>query len=126
MAQQLTIEGSLVIAESVGDYQGQSQITNSIKESMTIDQYQSTVYQLTSDSAQTVALGSLSAVNAIQIRVVGNKVRLRLTSSDGTSQAIPVDGFFCLITDSVNITAIDLTRTSGSDTTVYVTICEKG
>lgn len=126
MAQQLKLEGALVIEEAIGDYQGQSQVTNVIKESMTVLQYQSTVYVLSSDTAQTVSLGSLSAVNVLQLRVVGNKVRVRITSSDGTSQAIPVDSFLCIISDSVNITAIDLTRTAGSESTVYVTICQKG
>jgi hypothetical protein len=126
MAQQLTIEGALVIKEAVGDYQGQSQVTNTIAEKMSILQYQNTVYVLSADSAQTVALGALSAVNVLQIRVVGNKVRVRITSSDGTSQAIPVDSFLCIVTDSVSITAVDLTRTAGSETTVYVTICQKG
>ena len=126
MAQQLKLEGALVIEEAIGDYQGQSQVTNTIKESMSVLQYQSTVYVLASDSAQTVSLGSLSAVNVLQLRVVGNKVRVRITSSDGTSQAIPVDSFLCIISDSVSITAIDLTRTAGSESTVYVTICQKG
>jgi hypothetical protein len=126
MAQQLTIEGALVIKEAVGDYQGQSQVTNTIAEKMSILQYQNTVYVLSADSAQTVALGALSEVNVLQIRVVGNKVRVRITSSDGTSQAIPVDSFLCIVTDSVSITAVDLTRTAGSETTVYVTICQKG
>lgn len=126
MSQQLKLEGALVIEEAIGDYQGQSQITNVIKESMTVLQYQSTVYVLSSDSAQTVSLGSLSAVNVLQLRVVGNKVRVRITSSDGTTQAIPVDSFLCIISDSVDITAIDLTRTVGSESTVYVTICQKG
>lgn len=126
MAQQLTIEGALVISEAVGDYQGQSQVTNTIAEKMSILQYQNTVYVLSADSAQTVALGALTEINVLQIRVVGNKVRVRITSSDGTSQAIPVDSFLCIVSDSVSITAVDLTRTAGSETTVYVTICQKG
>lgn len=126
MAQQLTIEGALVISEAVGDYQGQSQVTNTIAEKMSILQYQNTVYVLSSDSAQTVALGALSEINVLQIRVVGNKVRVRITSTDGTTQAIPVDSFLCIVSDSVSITAVDLTRTAGSETTVYVTICQKG
>jgi len=68
----------------------------------------------------------LSAINVLQIRVVGNKVRVRITSTDGSTQAIPVDSFLCIVTDSVDITAVDLTRTAGSETTVYVTICQKG
>lgn len=126
MAQQLTIEGALVISEAVGDYQGQSQVTNTIAEKMSILQYQNTVYVLSADSAQTVALGALTEINVLQIRVVGNKVRVRITSSDGTTQAIPVDSFLCIVSDSVSITAVDLTRTAGSETTVYVTICQKG
>ncbi len=126
MAQQLTIEGALVIREAVGDYQGQSQVTNTIAEKMSILQYQNTVYVLSADSAQTVALGALSEVNVLQIRVVGNKIRVRITSTDGSTQAIPVDSFLCIVSDSVSITAVDLTRTAGSETTVYVTICQKG
>lgn len=81
-------------------------------------------YALASDSVQTVSLGGLTNVHVLILKTSG-KVRTRLTSTDGSSQAIPVDSFLALVTESVAITAIDLTRVTGVDTVVQVFLGEK-
>lgn len=92
---------------------------------MALSRVLSTNISLTSDSVQSVGLGTLSEVNYLSVRADGAKVRLRLTSSDGTTQAIPVDPSFDLRTDSVGITAIDVTRLSGFDCEVFIVLGQK-
>lgn len=71
---------------------------------------------LATDSPESVAFGDLaSGANVVLLQVTNRgKVRARLTSADGTQQAVPVDGLLVLVTQSVPITAIDLMRVSGS------------
>lgn len=80
-------------------------------------------YTLVADTVETVDLGGLTDVSVIVIKSDA-KVRLRITSSDGATQAIPVDGFIALVTKSVIITAIDLTRVAGAETNVHVFLAE--
>lgn len=82
-------------------------------------------YELSSDSPQSVAFGGLASASVVLIKATGGKVRVRLTSADGTSQAIPVDSLLLILSESVAYTAIDLTRVSGTLTTVAVTLAEK-
>jgi len=83
-------------------------------------------YALTSDSAVTVNLSAVdSEANYVSVRVIGSKVIVRITTSDGTSQIVPVDTFFVLRCDSVPITAMTLTRTAGSSASVTLILAKK-
>jgi hypothetical protein len=84
----------------------------------------STTVNLTTDDPYTLSLGALANVNVLMIRAVGGKIRVRVTSSDGSQQAIPTD-FLLLFTGAVNITALDLTRTAGTSTVVSVYMGDK-
>jgi hypothetical protein len=78
-------------------------------------------YDLTSDSPQAVSLGALTAVNFLFIKVSGGgHVRVRVTSTDGATQAVPVDSVYFSTCSLVAITAIDLTRDPGVETLVDV------
>ena len=80
---------------------------------------------LSADSVQSVDLGGLSNVNFLSVRAVGGKIRVRITSADGTNQSIPVDPILVLRSDSVNITALDLTRLANTETEVYIVLAER-
>ena len=82
-------------------------------------------YELTSDALQTVPFGPATNAHVVLIKTVGGKVRVRLTSADGTTQAIPVDSFLLVISESVPFTALDLLRVAGVITTVKVLLGEK-
>ena len=126
MAQQkLVFTGSVDLGAPVGSPSGQPQAIVAFDETSYTQRILSTVLRLTGDSAVTLNLGQLSTVNFLSIRADGGKVRVRITSADGTSQSIPVDPFLILRCDSVGITAIDITRTAGIDTDVYVVLGEK-
>lgn len=126
MTQQLlTRTGSDTITPPVGNPSGQSTVLVSVDERMALQRVLSTNLSLGTDSPVTVSLGTLSEVNYMTVRADGGKVRLRLTSSDGTSQSIPVDPSFSLRSDSVGITAIDVTRVTNTETEVFIVLGQK-
>jgi hypothetical protein len=75
---------------------------------------------LSVDSAVVIPFGSVTNANIVIIKSPVNKVKARLTSADGSVQAIPVDGVLILISQTVPFTALDLTRLPGVDTVVDV------
>lgn len=78
-------------------------------------------YDLQSDSPQVVAFGALAFVNVIFVKVNGGSpITLAMTSSAGTLQATPVDSVAFIISQGVNITAIEITRTPGVETLVDI------
>lgn len=98
-------------------------VSTAISESMELALKDLGEYSLTTDSPVDVDFGGLGATgaNLVFVKVTsGGKVKLALTSTDGSLQGIPVDGYFQLITNSVAITAAQLTRTPGTLTTVKV------
>lgn len=105
---------------------GQAQVAAAYQEQLSVDGVLVTNLTLSSDSPVSVSLGPLSGVNLLSIRAVGGKIRVRVTSSDGSSQALPVDPVLVLMSDSVDITAIDLTRTADIETEVFIVMAEKG
>lgn len=80
-------------------------------------------YDLTSDAVQSVSLGGLAAAGAhiLIVKVTsGGEVKVRITTTDGATQAIPVNSFLVLICTTNPITALDLTRTTGVEAIVKV------
>lgn len=83
-----------------------------------------TVVELDGDAPVSVQFGSLAGANVVLLRATGGKVRARVTSADGSAQAIPVDPLLIQISQAVPVTAIDLTRLAGIVTTVQVFLGE--
>ena len=80
---------------------------------------------LDSEGAVSIPFGGLDAANLVVLKVAGGPVTVRLTSAAGTTQAVPVDTFFTLFSRGANITAIDVTRTPGTLTTIKYFLGEK-
>jgi hypothetical protein len=121
----LELQGSVSVGNQQGMVSGQPTILTSINERMTATSDLAAKYTLSSDTAQTVDLGGLANINFLSVRAVGGKIRVRITSSDGTNQSIPVDPILVLRSDSVNITALDLTRLANTETEVYIVLAER-
>ncbi len=68
---------------------------------------------ITSDAVIPVPFGGVVNAHVVMLKATA-KVRARLTSADGTTQSVPVDGALVLISSSGPITAIDLQRVSGA------------
>lgn len=80
------------------------------------DRIETRTVDLDSDTAESVAFGDLPSASLVVLESPGGKVRARLTSADGTTQSVPVDPLLAIVSLTVPITAIDLTRVSGAGT----------
>lgn len=80
------------------------------------DRIETRTVDLDTDSPESVAFGDLPSASLVYLYAIGGKVRARLTSADGTQQSIPVDPLGFIVSLTVPITAIDLTRAAGSPT----------
>lgn len=120
MADALRLTGSYSTTPYVGVRSGIPSVESPIDERVILVNKTIGQYDLTVDTPVPVDLSGLTQVNVLFVKAIGGKIRLRLTSADGSQQAIPVDSFFALISLSTAITAIDLTRTPGTVTTVDI------
>jgi hypothetical protein len=121
----LELTGSAVAKPPVGSPSGLPTTLVTYDEKLALSRTVSNIYTLTVDTAVSVSLGALTGVNFLSIRTDGAKVRVRLTSTDGSQQSVPVDTLLILRCDSVDITAIDLTRATAIDTDVAVVLGQK-
>lgn len=123
MADRFRFSGSYTLEPALGAPSGGVVSSAPVQEQETLTRKAQLTVDISDDNALAIALGDMSAgVNVIFIRATGGKLRARLTSTDGSQQAIPVDPLLFLISESVVATAIDLTRVAGSTTTVTVEI----
>lgn len=79
---------------------------------------------LAADAPVAVDFGGVVNAHVVILKATG-KVRARVTSADGAAQSIPFDTYLILMSDSVPVTAVDLTRVAGAETTVRVFLAEK-
>ena len=110
---------------SVREPSGDPGLSTLIDERMQLARKHYDELALTADAFQAVSLGGLSGVNVLVLKVVGEKVVVRLTSADGTQQTFPVEEFLALTSISTPLTAIDVQRVAGVTTTVKVFLGEK-
>jgi hypothetical protein len=87
--------------------------------SLTRKDFDSVVLDVDTPVAVNFGSGVTSAA-VVVLKATGGKVRARLTSADGSQQAVPVDDQLLLVSQSVPIIAIDLTRVPGVLTSVDV------
>ncbi len=76
------------------------------------------------DAARTVDFGGVVNAHIVILKATG-KCEARLTSAAGASQVVSFDTYFILMSDTVPVTAITLTRAAGVSTTVRVFLAEK-
>lgn len=93
-------------------------------ETIEVENPHTTQVNLLADAAEPVDFGPVTNAHIV-ILTSDKKFRARLTSAEGVDQAIPIDGVFVLISETVPITAIDLTRLPATDTKVKVFLGEK-
>lgn len=80
---------------------------------------------LDADAPEAVAFGDVANANVVILKAIGGKVTAAITSADGNAQAIPFDTYLILMSETVPVTAITLTRVAGTETTVRVFLAEK-
>lgn len=127
----LILKGSASVAPTVGTPSGEMVNLGPIEERVLVGFRLDQQFDLTVDTAVVVpvlraASGPFNAgAHVLMVKVVGGKVRVRITTSDGSTQAIPVDSFLSLISLAVPITAVDFTRVASTLTTVKLFMAEK-
>lgn len=109
MASTLYLTGNLVTAPLEGG-SGNSIIPFPLEEVVALSKRYYDEITLADNTVTTVSFGGLSEVNVVCMRVTGGKARLRVTTSDGSQQSIPLDPLGLFISKSVPITALDVMR----------------
>lgn len=125
MASSFALTGSYTATPSGAYPSGDPMVTASLDERMSLANELVSQLVLDSEGPTSIPLGGLDKVNLLVLKVAGNPVTVRLTSAAGTTQAIPVDTFLSLFSRGSDITAIDVTRTLGSLTTIKYFLGEK-
>ena len=98
--------------------------TAAISESRGIKAKEVSELLLSVDTPVAVPFGGVANANIVILKAVGGKVRARFTSADGSLQSIPFDTYLILMSETVPVTVIDLTRVAGTETTVRVFLGE--
>ncbi len=125
MADLFAIQGSYSATPGSGAPSADPVITAPLDEKLMLSTEVASQVTLTSDDPLDLSMGGLSYVNALVIKVVGGKVRVQISSSDGLLQSVPVDSFFALVSSSVNITDIKVTRVPATQTVVKYFLGQK-
>lgn len=103
---------------------GTASLTAPIAETLQLKERQLWEEILTVDTPVVVSFGGVANAHVVVVKS-NRKVRVRLTSADGSQQSVPVDGLLHIICKSVPITAIDVMRVAATETKVKVFLGEK-
>lgn len=126
MSDQFTLAGGYTTTPLGGEPSFDPNIDAPINEVTQLVRKKFDTITLTVDTPVAVNFGGLTDANIVILKSTGGvKVRARITSADGTQQAIPFDTFLILMSMDVPITAIDLTRLPATETEVRVFLGEE-
>ena len=89
MAGIFALNGSYTLSPGAGYPSGDATINAPLNESLVLKNETYQQFDLTSDAAYTIPLNGLAAASVIALKVVGGKVRMRLTTDGSQQQAIP-------------------------------------
>lgn len=120
MADTFTLSGSYETHPTTGSPSAVPNVVAPVSEVVQLENKSVQFFVLDADAPVSVQFPAGFTCNVLVVKAQGGKARVRLTSADGSSQAVPVDTFLALISQTVGITAIDLTREPGVLTQVQV------
>lgn len=127
MADRFTLSGSYTTTPLGGEPSFDPNIDAPIDETIQLTKKHIDVISLTVDTPVVVNFGGVTNANIVVLKsTAGVKVRARITSADGTDQAVPFDTFLILMSMDEPITGIDLTREPAVETDVRVFLGEEG
>lgn len=125
MAGIFSLNGSYQVTPGAGYPSGAATISVPLNEALVLRNETYQQFDLTSNTAYDVPFNGLAAAHVIALKVIGGKVVMRVTTTDGSQQAIPVDTFGIFFLGSAPATAIDLTRPTGVPVTVQLFLGER-
>lgn len=120
MSDTFSLQGSLQTTPAVGAPSGFFTLIAQLDEQLVLGVKRQDEVALTVDTPVAVAFGGVANAHVVMLKTIGGKIRARLTSADGSTQAVPVDSFALVMSRTVPVTAIDLTRVTGQATTVEI------
>ena len=121
MADTFTLAGSWSANPAIGAPSGIAYFCTPISEALQLTRKDYDTIVLAADAPVAVDFGGgVTSAHVVIIKATGGKVKVALTSADGTLQAIPVDSMLILISRTVPFTALELTRLAGTATQVEV------
>jgi hypothetical protein len=123
-ADEFVLSGSYATTPLSGDISLAPSFVAPIDERVTLTNKLYQEYSLDSDMPVSVAFGGLTSANVVILKAAGGKVRARITSADGSAQAVPFDSYWILMSLANPVTALDLTRTPATPITVQVFLGE--
>ena len=100
-------------------------VAAAINETRTVKAKQISEVELLVDTPVSVDFGGVASAHIVILKSITGKVQARFTSADGATQAVPFDTYLVLMSESVPITALDLTRVAATPTTVRIALAEK-
>lgn len=124
MTDVFTLHGDFETQPGSGSRSIDPEVRSRIDERLAIAAKAVQTLELDVDTAVSVDMSNLGEAAVVVIKT-DQKVKARLTSTDGATQAVPVDGVLILIAKAVGYTAIDLTRLPGTPTTARIFLAEK-
>jgi hypothetical protein len=116
--------GSFTTEPATGLPSGGASVATPLDDTVMLAHKECSDINLTVDTAVVVPFGGVTNAHVVFL-YAANKIKARITTADGTTQSIPVDPLLKMITLSVPVTAIDLTRVAGSATLVQYFLGEK-
>jgi hypothetical protein len=96
-----------------------------INEAMTVKATMWTEMNLILDPAYTVNFGGVTNAHIVILKSTNGKVLATITTADGTSQVVPFDTYWILMSEASPVTALTLTRVAGVETTVRIFLAEQ-
>lgn len=125
MASLFSLTGTYAAYPSAGSPSADPTITAPIDERVNLDLELASQLTLTADAPVALPFGGLTGASVVVVKSVGGPVVLRLTSAEGALQRVPVDTFVVLMSTGTPYTAIDVTRSPGSLTTIKFYLGER-
>ncbi len=125
MADLWKLEGSWTTTPRTGVPSGDPTMSAVVEESQNLGKKHYDTVALLTDGVTAVNFGGVTNANVVTIRTDGGRVTARLTHADGATQIVPVNPHMILIVQDRPITALDVARVAGQDTTVKVFLGER-
>lgn len=126
MADRFQFSGSFAADPLIGSPSFVQAVMAPIDESIIVKNWKRVRIELTSDSPVAVSFDQMATVCVLIMRVVegGPKAKASISTVDGSAQVLPFE-YHVTGSKTVPITAVSLTRVSGTATTVEVFIAEQ-
>lgn len=126
MADKFAFNGSFTTQPFIGSPSFAQSVVAPIDESISVKNWKRVRVELTTDSPVAVSFDQMLTACVLIMRVVegGPKAKAAITTADGAAQVLPFE-YHVTGSKTVPITAVSLTRVSGTATTVELFIAEQ-